>query len=92
MSWGLESPIALYLGVPIVVDGRDKHAFDFLIENIQAKLAGWKARTLSLAGRCTLINSVTLAIPTHVMQCCLLPNPICKKLDKLNRDFLLGGH
>jgi hypothetical protein len=41
-----------------------------------------------LAGQCTLISSVTSTIPTHVMECCLLPNPICKKLDKLNRDFL----
>ena len=88
LGFGISNSFGKYLGVPIVVDGRDKHAFDFLIENIQAKLAGWKARTLSLAGRCTLINSVTSAIPTHVMQCCLLPNPICKKLDKLNRDFL----
>ena len=92
LGFGISNSFEKYLGVPIVVDGRDKHAFDFLIENIQAKLVGWKARTLSLAGRCTLINSVTSAIPTHVMQCCLLPNPICKKLDKLKRDFLLGGH
>jgi hypothetical protein len=61
-----------YLGVPIITDARDKKAFEFLIEKVRDKLAGWKAKTLSMAGRCTLINSVSSAIPTHVMQCCLL--------------------
>jgi hypothetical protein len=79
-----------YLGVPIIVDRRDKRAFDFIIEKIRGKLAGWKARTLSLAGRCTLIQSITTAIPTHIMQCTMLPGKICNELDKLNRNFLWG--
>ena len=90
LGFNISKSFGTYLGVPIVMDGRDKRAFDSLIEKIQSKLAGWKSRTLSLAGRWTLINSVTSTIPTHVMQCCLLPNPTCKKLDKLNRDFLWG--
>ncbi|GMY29704.1 putative RNA-directed DNA polymerase [Fagus crenata] len=79
-----------YLGVPIIADARDKKAFEFLIEKVRDKLAGWKAKTLSMAGRCTLINSVSSAIPTHVMQCCLLPSKTCVELDKLNRNFLWG--
>ena len=43
-----------------------------------------------MAGRCTLINSITSAIPTHIMQCCLLLTTILKELDKLNRNFLWG--
>jgi hypothetical protein len=79
-----------YLGVPIITDARDKKAFEFIIEKVRDKLAGWKAKTLSMAGRCTLINSVSSAIPTHVMQCCLLPSKTCAELDKLNRSFLWG--
>uniref|UniRef100_A0A2N9FQ21 Reverse transcriptase domain-containing protein n=1 Tax=Fagus sylvatica TaxID=28930 RepID=A0A2N9FQ21_FAGSY len=79
-----------YLGVPIIVDGRDKRAFDFILEKVRDKLAGWKAKTLSLAGRCTLIQAVTTSIPTHVMQCTMLPGKICTELDKLNRNFLWG--
>ena len=90
LGFNISKSFGTYLGVPIVVDGRDQRAFDSLIEKIQSKLAGWKSWTLSLAGRCTLINFVTSAIPTHVMQCCLLLNPICKKLNKLNKDFLWG--
>jgi ribonuclease HI len=86
----LSKSFGKYLGVPIIVNGRDKRAFDFIIERVREKLAGWKARTLSLAGRCTLIQAVTTAIPTHLMQCTMLPGKICKELDKLNRNFLWG--
>jgi hypothetical protein len=77
-----------YLGVPIITDGRNKQVNDFLVEKVRTKLAGWKAHTFSMVGRCILINSITSAIPTHVMQCCLLPTTISKELDKLNRNFL----
>uniref|UniRef100_A0A2N9F2I1 Reverse transcriptase domain-containing protein n=1 Tax=Fagus sylvatica TaxID=28930 RepID=A0A2N9F2I1_FAGSY len=65
-----------YLGVPILVDSWDKKAFDFILEKMRDKLAGWKVRTLSLARRCTLIQAVTTAIPTHIMQCTMLPRKI----------------
>ena len=79
-----------YLGVPIITDARDKKAFDYLIKKVQEKLAGWKTKTLSMASRCTLINSVSSAIPTHAMQCCLLPSKTYAELDKLNCNFLWG--
>ena len=79
-----------YLGVPILVDERDKRAFDFILEKIRDKLAGWKVRILSLARRCTLIQAVTTAIPTHIMQCTMLSGKIYNELDKLNRNFLWG--
>ena len=77
-----------YLGVPILVDSWDKKAFDFILEKMRDKLAGWKVRTLSLARRCTLIQAVTTTIPTHIMQCTMLSRKIYIELDKLNRDFL----
>jgi hypothetical protein len=79
-----------YLGVSILADGRDKRAFDFILKKIRDKLVGWKVRTLSLTERCTLIQVVTTAIPTHIMQCTMLPGKICTELDKLNRNFLWG--
>jgi hypothetical protein len=33
---------------------------------------------------------MTTAIPTHIMQCTMLPGKICTELDKLNRNFLWG--
>ena len=37
-----------------------------------------------------LLQAVTTAIPTHIMQCTMLPGKICSELDKLNRNFLWG--
>ena len=77
-----------YLDVPIISDGWNKRAFNLIVEKIQAKLSSWKSRSLSMAGWLVLINSITLAMPTHLMQCTLLPVKICHKLDKINQDFL----
>ncbi|KAK7845916.1 putative ribonuclease h protein [Quercus suber] len=79
-----------YLGVPITIDGRNKHAFDFILDKVRARLSGWKAKSLSLASRMTLIASVTSSVPIHLMQCNLLPSRICTELDRLNRNFLWG--
>ena len=38
-----------------------------------------------------LIKSVMSAIPNHVMQGAVIPVNVCKKLDKINRDFLWGS-
>ena len=86
----ISNSFSKYLEVPIIVDGRDKTAFDFVIDRVKDKLVGWKARTLSLAGHCTFIQAVTTAIPTHIMQCAMLPGKVCKELDKMNRNFLWG--
>ena len=37
-----------------------------------------------------LINSVTSAMPTHLMQCTMLPHKTCTELDKINQNFLWG--
>ena len=73
-----------YLGVPIISDGRNKKAFSLIVEKIRPQLLGWKSRSLSMAGQLVLINSVTSAMPIHLMQCTLLPTKICHELDKIN--------
>ncbi|CAN1786030.1 Putative ribonuclease H protein At1g65750 [Linum perenne] len=55
------------------------------------KLAGWKANSLSLAGRVTLASSVLNAIPSYVMQSAFLPVHICEAIDRKIRDFIWGS-
>lgn len=43
-----------YLGFPLKQHGSSKHDFDFVIERVQSKLAGWKAHILSFVGRVVL--------------------------------------
>lgn len=77
-----------YLGVPILTNKGNKRAYNFIIDKLHNKLSSWKSKTLSLASRLTLINSITSAIPTYVMQITLLPQRICKEIDQINRNFL----
>ena len=55
------------------------------------KLAGWKTKFLSFAGRAVLVKSVMSAVPNHVMQGVNLPRHLCDKLDKISRNFLWGS-
>lgn len=50
--------------------------FNFILDNLNAKLTGWKPNLLSMAGRVTLAKSSINNIPTHVMQYISLPSTI----------------
>ena len=53
-----------YLGIPIA-SGRDKKAAtEEIIEKVKQRLQGWKMKTLSQAGRVTLISYVASSIPS----------------------------
>ncbi|CAA7042519.1 unnamed protein product [Microthlaspi erraticum] len=56
-----------------------------------SKLAGWKSRTLSLAGRITLTKSVLCSIPVHSMSSVKLPESTLNRLDRVARDFVWGS-
>lgn len=66
-----------YLGFPLKFSDRGNKDFDFIIQIIQSKLAGWQANLLSLAGRRILIQSYSSAIADYVMQGALLLNRVC---------------
>lgn len=82
--------LGTYLGVPLVHGRVRKCHFQHIIQKIQRRLSGWKANVLSLAGRATLVQSVTSSIPTYTMQTLKIPKKICSNIDKLNRNFLWG--
>ncbi|KAK9944849.1 hypothetical protein M0R45_010396 [Rubus argutus] len=86
----LTSDLGKYLGMPLVHSRVTKYTYASLLEKAQCRLSSWKCKTLRMAGRLTLIQSVTAAIPIYTMQTAKLPMSICNKLDKLNRDFLWG--
>uniref|UniRef100_A0A2N9J135 Reverse transcriptase domain-containing protein n=1 Tax=Fagus sylvatica TaxID=28930 RepID=A0A2N9J135_FAGSY len=80
-----------YLGFPIIHLGSLARDFDFVVEKIQSKLAGWKSNLLSMAGRVILAQSVTSSMPSYVMQGVLLPTKILKSIDQINRNFIWGS-
>ena len=85
------SNLGKYLGFPILHKGRRRNDFQSVVERVQAKLAGWKNKCLSPAGRIMLIKAAVIAIPEYTMQCYRIPVRICDEVDKLVRDFLWGS-
>lgn len=80
----------LYLGHPFCKPVSKKIAFMELLEKLKGRLAGWRGRLLSQAGRLTLIKSVISSCPLHSMQVFLWPKQLTTKLDSLTRDFFWG--
>ncbi|XP_065632397.1 uncharacterized protein LOC136068763 [Quercus suber] len=79
-----------YLGIPIKHPGASAQDFNFILDRVKNKLAGWKANLLYLAGRAVLIQVSSAAIPAYVMQCTYIPNKILEGVDRVNRNFLWG--
>ena len=77
-----------YLGFPIKHRGASNQDFNFVLDKVKKKLAGWKANLLSLARRSVLIQASTSAIPTYVMQCNQLLGKILDGIDQVNQNFL----
>ncbi|GKV49617.1 hypothetical protein SLEP1_g56358 [Rubroshorea leprosula] len=81
----------LYLGLP--VDGRfgSKKLWELVVNKFRAKLAVWKAATLSFGGRLILLKSILSALPIFYMSLYLLPNSVLEELIRIQRNFLWGG-
>lgn len=79
-----------YLGVPLINGRVTTTTYRYILEKVQAKLAGWKAKSLSLAGRITLATSVLTSLPLYTMQSTLLPSGTCKSIEKIIRQFIWG--
>ena len=54
-----------YLSVPILHGCTIKNTYQHKLDHIDFKLAGWKCKSLSLAGRVTLDVSILNAIPSY---------------------------
>lgn len=80
-----------YLGMPVLQKRINKETFGEVVERVSAKLAGWKSRFLSLAGRITLTKSVISSIPVHTMSTIMLPMSTLNQLDKIARAFIWGS-
>ena len=83
------SPCTVPKNIEIIVNEFEISTFGDFGKDLGAPIITNKRNTRAL-GRLTLINSITTAIPTHLMQCNLLPPKICKEIDKLNCNFLWG--
>ena len=79
-----------YLGLEFKLKGNKIADFHFLVEKLQSKLQGWKARLLSQAGRTTLISSMLQYLPLYTFSCFKVPDQVCNELDTIIRAFWWG--
>ncbi|KAE8677141.1 hypothetical protein F3Y22_tig00111542pilonHSYRG00042 [Hibiscus syriacus] len=63
-----------------------KGTYRYVIQKVQDKLSGWKAKQPSLAGRITLAKAVLTTIPSYMMQSVELPHGVCTEIERLIRS------
>ena len=76
-----------YLGLPLLVGRKKQNAFNDIKEELAKKLAGWKEKLLSKAGKEILIKAAAQAIPIYTMCCFKLPDTLCEELTSMIRNF-----
>lgn len=76
-----------YLGSPLFTTRSRAKDFNYLQEKLESRLNGWRSKSLSWAGRCTLIKSVAQAIPSYTFSTFDVPTIVCDKLDSTTRRF-----
>ena len=91
LGFASTASLGKYLGFPIKQSGTTSQDFNFILDRVKQKLAGWKANMLSLAGQVVLIQASFSTIPSYVMQGIYLPGRILDGIDRVNRNFLWGS-
>lgn len=80
-----------YLGVPLGANMSNSAAWNPVIAKIEGKLASWKTKLLSRAGRLTLIKSVLNNLLIYYMSVFRMPKTVAQKIVKLQRRFFWGA-
>jgi hypothetical protein len=79
-----------YLGLPLFFGKSKVGAFKDILEKVSGKIEGWRAKTLSQAGRIVLIKSVAASIPSYAMSSFLMPISFSSSLDRMFKNFWWG--
>ncbi|XP_028099608.1 uncharacterized protein LOC114299137 [Camellia sinensis] len=80
-----------YLGLPLDANPKRMKTWKPVVDKVKLRLAGWKRKLLSFAGRLTLVKAVLSSIPVYYLSLFKLPEGIAKELDKIQASFLWGG-
>ncbi|PNX75251.1 ribonuclease H, partial [Trifolium pratense] len=84
------SSLGRYLGVPLLGRAPKRNDFQYLVDQVETKLSGWKAKQLSFAGRVTLAKSVLEAIPIYPMMTTKIPKSCLNDIQRIQRNFIWG--
>ncbi|OVA15385.1 Reverse transcriptase zinc-binding domain [Macleaya cordata] len=79
-----------YLGAPIHFLKSKTQTHLSLLKSIESRIASWSARSLSQAGRSTLVKHVGQAASLYQMASFLIPKNLCRKIDSHLCKFWWG--
>nr|GEV68876.1 hypothetical protein [Tanacetum cinerariifolium] len=68
-----------------------KQAWEDTIVKLKNRLSKWKAKTLSIGGRLTLLKSVLDASPFYSMSIFKVPRGILKAMEAIRNNFFIGA-
>lgn len=74
------SSMGKYLGVPLLGRAPKRMDYQFLIDQVKAKLVTWKAKHLSFAGKVRLAKSVIEAMPIYSMMTTSIPKSVTSEI------------
>ncbi|PWA90824.1 reverse transcriptase domain, Reverse transcriptase zinc-binding domain protein [Artemisia annua] len=80
-----------YLGLTVGSNMNLVNNWTPLIQTFENRLSLWKASTLSLGGRITLIRSVLDSLPSYFFSLYKAPVSVISKLESIRRTFFWGG-
>ncbi|KAA3486632.1 LINE-1 reverse transcriptase isogeny [Gossypium australe] len=82
--------LGVYLGMSLFHSRVTTRTFKFILDKVFRRLYSLDAKLLSMAGRVTLVQFVLMSIPNYFIQTTLIPNSICKEIEKIARGFIWG--
>nr|XP_043609708.1 uncharacterized protein LOC122581544 [Erigeron canadensis] len=80
-----------HLGIRIGGNMNRIASWDFLFDIFEARLAVWKSRCISMAGRVILIKAVMESLPTYYFSLFKVPEKVINGLESIIRRFLWNG-
>ncbi|KAF7815320.1 reverse transcriptase [Senna tora] len=86
----ISSRIGRCLGTMIDNTRNSPQNYHSMMEKVNNKLAGWKAKTLSQAGHLTLIKAVWQPLNMYNMSSDFIPKKYCNKMDAICTNFFWG--
>ncbi|XP_042477785.1 uncharacterized protein LOC122059169 [Macadamia integrifolia] len=80
-----------YLGVEIFKGRITKEALLPVLDKVKGRLAGWKGKLLSMAGRVELVRSVISGIPNHNFAIYWWPSALLVTMERWMKNFIWAG-
>ena len=81
----------VYLGIKVGAKMTRIGNWDMVVNTLNKRLTGWKAKNLSIGGRVILIKSVLENLPIYYLSLYKVPKAVIESMEKIMRRFLWTG-